>query len=60
MRLQGHPEFNRDIVRDLVDTRQARGIIEISKAHHARLSLEMDLDAFLWQDMLVHFLKTRL
>lgn len=55
--IQGHPEFNRDIVRDLIDTRLSAGLVDAGRAEKARRSLNARLEADWWRRIALRFLK---
>lgn len=57
--LQGHPEFNNDIVRDLVRSRARSGIIDDKEAIEMLNSMRAEPDRIAWRELMNCFLRTK-
>ena len=55
--LQGHPEMDNDVVLDLIDKREQRGLLPPQRAAEGRKSLENSPDRPFFQDWLRRFLR---
>ncbi|MEE8433571.1 MAG: type 1 glutamine amidotransferase [bacterium] len=55
--LQGHPEMDNDVVLELIDKREQRGLLHSQRAAEGRKSLENSPDRLFFEDWLKRFLR---